>query len=66
MKKILTRLFAIILAYTILMGNNIPMQNVQAASKATKAIKHAKNTYYTTRKNLKKYRKVVSNGWSII
>ena len=51
MKKILTRLFAVILACVIVTENNIPTQNVQAASKATKAIKHAQNTYYTTRKN---------------
>lgn len=62
MKKILTRLFAVILACVIVTENNIPTQNVQAASKATKAIKHAQNTYYTTRKNLKKYKKVVSSG----
>lgn len=62
MKKIIAGLFTIILTCTMITGNNIPIRNVQAASKATKVIKHAKNTYYTTRRNLKKYKKIRNSG----
>lgn len=62
MKRILVGLFVIILASTMVSGNNISTNNVKAATKADKAIKNAKKNYKTIRKNLRKYKKIHSSS----
>lgn len=61
MKKIIISLLVVIMSSTIITGSMICERNVQASTKSNKAIKNAKKTYYTTRKNLKKYKKIQSN-----